>query len=383
MTTNLVPAGGNTYGDKARIVAEIEAALVAGVEDDEIRRAFGLGAWRVVTDEHRARFGAVKAPLIYDALVTGMRDGLAAGRLVINKFVKMQHGTSRGELFPVTDWGPCVKAEMRKVSVTVEAGAEDYQGGAPGGMMPGGLSSLAQGWHGPVGVYAELVNQNPPVYSSVDYGDVFCVRAPLSVVLNYGGLYFEHVETLYGLLVRGVREINPQTGRYDLTITDGAPDIEGEMVSGSAGVRQALPIEGIGTPGLFLWGHGRSFRAVLACEDRAAESFMHSEDVHAMNCTGYPLRAGHFANCFPRVKWIEGRLRPKIGGGTEQKYKKVRWITRAQWMALYGADLAAGRLPAGSVVPQPLAGGGRVNFRVYAQFDPAFIDEMNPEAGQV
>lgn len=376
---NLIQEGGDRYAAgnayKAILLDAVKAALMT-VSDVDIREAFGMGKWRVVTAEHKARFAAVKAPLVLDAILAGMIEGVAGGKLAIAGFMTIEVGEEpEGELFPVCALGVCHPDGMVLADVTLTAGADD--GLSVKGQYDGRWARFTEyGW----------VEGFPEEYAVIDAAaGLYAVPGKITMMLDYGGYFVEARRVVDGLAVRGHIEDQALDGGYlkhNLVVDDARPDVSG-----------VVPFAGYSQPGFGgpyqQWILGRpyympgypsrvfSLREVELMAGRLAESVLASQKIHALDADAKPLDLAAWKNCFPRQKWICGIDRININTGRVEKvYSKVEWINRANWMARYNGARAALKA-AGYIVPEDLKNAVTSRRRIYAKFAKEFIDAVN------
>lgn len=376
---NLTQEGGDRYaaGNAYRLILldAVKAALMT-VSDADVREAFGMGQWRVVTAEHKARYAVVKSPLVLDAILAGMIDGVKGGKLAIAGFLTIELGDEpEGELFPVCALGVCHPDGMVRADVTLTAGADD------------GLAVRAVY----EGRWARFINNGvvegyPDEYAVIDAAaGLYVVPGKITMRLDYGGHLVETRRVVDGLAVRGHivgQVIEGGNIRYDLVVDDARPDIAGAVSfagyvpAGFGGPYQSWVL---GRP-FFMPGSSPSrvfsLRSVEAMACKRAESVLTAKKIHSLDADGKPLDIAAWSNCFPRDKWICGLDRAKPGGGTEKVYSLVNWINRAKWMTLYGSARAALKA-AGYIVPEDLAGLTTQGRRIYAKFAKEFVDALN------
>lgn len=372
MVENLTQEGGDRFAAAAPMIAAIAAAL-AEAPEDEIREAFGMGAWRAVTPERRARYGEYFAPKVYWAMIRGMQQGVDSGKLDIKGFAAFDKGEPGGELFPVTDYGPCVEANMFEVDVTLSPGDDEFGGEMPSGVREGSRIEWTQGAINERDVWASE-------YAVIDDGaGLFAVRGGHELRLDYGGFVEEKITVVAGLAVIGHQVQNGS--RWDLVIEDGAPEIAGRVVRGSVSswaaafpVWNPLDVVHVKRDVAYL-NRVYSAWAVNAWAGRLAEGVLAPAAVHSLDFGDKPLAAPAWVNCFPRKKMI-ARVDIDSGAGVESRYRVVRWIDRAQWMAWYGAGFDDW-LEMGCVVPGELVGDRGPGRKIYAKFKPAFIAALN------
>lgn len=392
----LTQLGGDRWAAAAPIRAAIAAALGAA-PDDEIREAFGLAEWRAVTAEHRARYGEYFQPKVYRALVEAMRSGLGGwgDRLAIKDFAVFKREEMAEELFPVTKYGPCIAADMFEVDVTISAGADDSV--SVKGLYEGRWAR----WHPEHG---NIIEGFPAEYYGVafgadgDYSGYFVVPGQVSLVMNYSGFIEKTIKVVEGLIVKGVavKEQSPSGGEEDywrLQVSDPAPNILGRV---DVGVPLPIGFGGpyqewvLGRPYFTKTGLAFSKFAIDSVSGKSAEGLLKPGAVHDVNSAGdgipqkimlgenefwnyggYPLGAENWAGCFPRKKKI---CRVQVGG--VEHFEVVDWISRAQWVAWYGAGMAQW-VASGAVVPRELVGERYPGGRIYATFAPSFVAAIN------
>lgn len=392
----LTQDGGDRWAAAAPIRAAIAAALGAA-PDDEIREAFGLAEWRAVTAAHRARYGEHFEPIVYREMVRAMRLGVGGwgGKLAIKDFAVFQREAMAGELFPVTQYGPCIAADMFEVDVTISAGDGDFV------EVRGEYEGRWARWLDPE--TRNTVEGFPAEWYSlitgiqIESASYFVVPGEVSLVLDYSGYLERKIQVVAGLLVRGqaVPSASPGGGGeayYKLVVSDAAPEILGR-VQFNAGPEISFggPYQNwvLGRP-YFKSGAVFSRFAVDAVAGRAAEGLLSPGAVHDVNAAGsgipqamaldggsvwnyggHPLGAESWGGCFPRKKKL---CRVSVGG--VEHFEVVDWIGRAQWLAWYGGGLAEW-VEAGAVVPGELVGERYPGGRIYAKFAPAFVAALN------
>lgn len=388
MADNLTQEGGDRYAAVAPILAAVRAAIAAA-PDDEIRGAFGLGDWRVVTPGHRARYGEYFAPKVYGAMVDAMAGAVAGGRLAIRDFAVFEKGPAPvGELFPVTTWGPCIAAEMIEVDVTIAPGGDDYTGGGVSGVLVGDYGEWADGgvinhhygdWIGLSNVPAGVTALTPPGL------ELAAARGRIRLMLDYGGLMQLEQTVVSALLVWGERvpgrlASNGAASSWDFMVVNGAPPIDGMVNAATWGDDNGYgPYQQVNWIGDRLWlGSLYSAAWVDQWIGSSAAGALPSSDVHALAWGEKTIPAAGWAGCFPRKKWIVRGESIGPGGQTVERYRPVEWIKREQWFARYGGRFDDW-VELGAVVPAELVGGSEPARRIYAKFAPSFVEELNPE----
>lgn len=388
MSENLIQTGGNRYAEASPEIMAAIAGALAEASDDEIREAFGLGAWRAVTEAHRARYGQYFAPRVYRAMVENMRAAQLAGDLSIRGFAKFTRGFMKGELFPVTAYGPCAEADMQQVDVTIAPGEDDYAGGGVSGVLMGDYAEWVNGVGGAInhyfGDWAELSSIPPAVADLTPPGLVLAgARGRIRLLLDYGGLLQVEHSMMSALLVWGERvpgrlASNGAVSSWDLQVVNGAPPIDGMVNAATWGAwgmyGPHAQVNWIGDL-LFL---GRCYSAGWVDQwlGASAPGALPSSDVHALAWGEKTIPAAGWAGCFPRKKWIARTERLGGNGQMMDVWSPVEWITRAQWFALYGSIL--GELEAaGRIVPAELVGDRAGGVRHFVSFAPEFVEAIN------
>lgn len=387
MSDNLTRAGGSRYeAPDAAIMAAIVRAL-SEAPDDEIRAAFGLGDWRVVTDAHRARYGAYFAPKVYREMVEAMSSARLAGDLNIRGFAKFTKSAMRGELFPVSSAGPCNRDDMQLVDVTIAPGEDDYQGGGVSGVITGQradlIGSVISYTYGDWGGVLVSSRERAQLDALLPAGlELASVRRGVKLVLDYGGLFESILWVVTAFLVWGVKV----PGRYvsggvvsewDFEVVNGAPPYDG-VFFGYGAVHS-----GFGPHQEVYWQNdamNMSRLSSAAWVDRylnsSAPGVLSSANVHRMAFGDKTIAAAGWAGCFPRKKWVVMTGQRVIGGVSVPQYEPVSWITRLQWMTRY--DRRIGQYEAaGAVVPAELVGDRSGGVRYYTSFAPEFIEAIN------
>lgn len=382
----LTQEGGNRWADKGPVLAAIEAAL-ALAPDDEIREAFGLGDWRVVTEAHRTRYGEYFAPKVYKSIMESMWSGLAGGRLAVKDFATFTAaGVGEGELFPVSSFGACREVDMVLVDVTIAPHSENDL-------------SIKQTYEGSWsrwrdGIVGNVVEGFCAEYASYPWGagiseavEFFVVPAKLAFILDYGGLLQVERRVVGGLAVKGhINTVFYGDGglnvRNDLVIDDAAPELVGPLRQGGA-IYSVSTAQSFGGP-LRAWEYVRepldaysiySNRQIDALAGKTAEGMLLAGDVHRVAWGDLPLNVEAWGNCFPRKKWVV-RIEHEGGSGLVTSYEPVQWVNRTQWEASYGSHRAEFEA-LGCVVPEPLVGERAPPVRVYASFAPSFVADLN------
>ena len=392
MSENLTRAGGSRYeAAPPAIMAAIVGAL-AEASDDEIREAFGLGPWRVVTEAHRTRYGEYFAPRVYREMVKAMRTAQLEGNLSIKGFAKFTRGLMKGELFPVTAYGPCIAADMQQVDVTIAPGDDDYTGGGVSGLLRGDRAAWSAGQGSAInhyfGDWIELSGIPPEVAALTPPGLVLAgARGRIRLMLDYGGLLQVEQSVVSALLVWGERvpgeyASNGAISAWDLRVENGAPPIDGMVNAATWGgwgmYGPYQPVNWIGD--LLFLGSCYSAAWVDQWIGARAEGVLASSDVHSMAWGEKTIPAAGWAGCFPRKKWIARTERLGGNGQMVDVWLPVEWVTRAHWFASYGGyfeELKA----AGAVVPAELVGDRAGGVRYFSSFAPEFVEAIN-EVGE-
>ena len=376
--------GGDRYAAGDWLLPAVAASL-ALADDDEIRAAFGMGAWRAVTEAHRARYGEYFAPKVARAVGAEMVAGLNTGRLAIKDFAIFEKpGFGDGELFPIADGWPVRESDMVLVDVTIAPGPDDDL------TVRDSYEGRWERWRD--GVAGNVVEGFCEEYAGLAWGvhptdqEFFVVPVRRSLVLDYGGLLERTLNVVGGLVVRGyVSEVHynpesPNSYRYDLQVTDKAPAFSGLVPFspvadlGFGGPFQAW--EYVRAPAEF-WGAVYSASYVEAFAGRLAEGVLSAGAVHRLEWGDVPLEAGAWVNCFPRTKWIAG-FDVTVGGEPSRVYHPVEWLSRRDWMFRFEHHLAA-LVADGRAVPAGLVGERMPPGRVYAKFAPSFLADLNDE----
>jgi hypothetical protein len=387
VSDNLTQEGGDRYADAAQVIAAIAEALKASPEG-EIREAFGLGEWRVVTEAHRERYAEYFAPRAYWAMVRAMRRGMMDGAVLnIKGFARFSSAVATGELFPIAEGLPCVAGDMSRVDVTIAPGDDDCSGAAPSGVMLGDRAAWAAQVGGPInhyyGDWGATTIMPGWVHDMTPEGlELATVRGKISLVLDWGGLHVQKLVVVSGLLVWGRRvpgEVtqNGAVTRWDFEIVDGAPGIEGVFNAST------VPAYGYG-PHQQVTFIGEPVGQTAVCSaawlarwiEARAEGVLSSSDVHALAWGDKTIPAAGWAACFPRSKWVVKKSYLNGIGQWVDRWVPVGWIRRPEWWRRFGGH-AAEWAAAGVEVPEELVGDRAPPVRIYASFAPGFVADLN------
>ena len=280
---------------------------------------------------------------------------------------------------------------MQEVEVTLSPGGDDYTGGGVSGVLVGDHAEWAEATGGLInhfyGDWRGLSNVSPELEAMTPPGlELAGARGRVRLLLDYGGLMQVEQVVVSALLVWGVRvpgavTVNGAVTRWDFEVVNGAPPIDGMVDASTWGNDYGYgPYQSVQFIGEELW-LGASYSAAWVDQwiDASAPGALPSSDVHALAWGDKTISAAGWSGCFPRKKWI---VRTEYMGGNGQlvdRWLPVEWITRAEWLARYGAYFADYEA-AGAVVPAELVGGRAGGVRHYVSFAPAFVEAIN-EAG--